>query len=175
CAAPPYPACPGANLLAVGPHRPLKGPEFPCGRPPRPCRSFRHVSPRRDRHLRNERRQSLLRQSSRTCPPGVESPRIQSARRQHSHLFQALRFLRSLPARKRHLRRRSSSLHLRIRQAPPRRKTLVAPTRFAPRLSCSSGFTPPSFFDFWFSDCCMVRFPALASVPALFAPHTHNF
>src|SRR5215467_8463924 len=112
-----------SELLDVRTDRPPQSPELPRRRPPRSCRSFRDVSALADRYLRNECRQSLLRQSSRTCPPGSQSCRIQSARRQYSHLFKAFRFLRSLSTRKGHLRRRSPPLHVRIRQTQPRRKT----------------------------------------------------
>jgi len=85
--------------------------EFPRRRPPRFRRPFRYVSPRRDRHLRNELLKSRLRQSPRTRAPGSQSRRIQSTRRQRSHLLQAIRLLRSLPTRKGNLRRRTPPLH----------------------------------------------------------------
>src|SRR5256885_1135291 len=119
----PHPQSSRSKLLDVRSHRPPESPKFSRRRSSRHRRSLRHLSPRSHRHLRNELRKSRLRQSPRTCPSSSQSSRIQSARRQHSHLLQAFRLLRSLPTRKGYLRRRPPPLHFRIWQAPSRRKT----------------------------------------------------
>jgi hypothetical protein len=72
-------------------------------------------------------RASCPRQPSRTRPSGPESRRIQPACRQHSHLLEAIRYLRGLPSRKRHLRRCPPPLHQRIWQTESRREAFVAP------------------------------------------------